>query len=221
RIFVSGLVCVLLALTAEARVGNSSELTFCFETEQCLLFNLICETAEYEVRHYDSVKWVSTQEKNFLMEMAAPAAFNRLYKYITGDNSMGETIQMTSPVILKMPYKRFWEMGVYTMSFLLPAEHQKNPPKPTNPDVYISDTPDMKVYVKSYGGWMTTYSDSKKAKELSDALDLVKAEYKKGFHFGVGYNSPMTLFYRHNEVWFVANDEPVCRESSSSSEETN
>lgn len=27
--------------------------------------------------------------------------------------------------------------------------------------------------------------------------------------------SPMTMFNRHNEVWFVAEDEPVCEEKSS------
>lgn len=45
---------------------------------------------------------------------------------------------MTSPVLLKMPDKRFWEMGIYKMSFLLPAEYQKSPPNPTNPEVCFS-----------------------------------------------------------------------------------
>lgn len=47
----------------------------------------------------------------------------------------GKKIQMTSPVVVKIPDKRFWQMGIYTMSFLLPTEHQENPPKPTNSDV--------------------------------------------------------------------------------------
>ncbi|XP_004552165.1 heme-binding protein 2 [Maylandia zebra] len=214
-IFVSGLVCFLLVLTAEARVGNSSELSFCTETPECLLFDLICKTKDYEVRHYDSVKWVSTNEKSFFMEMAMPVAFNRLFKYISGENQMGKKIQMTTPVVVKIPDKRFWQMGTYTMSFLLPTEHQENPPKPTNSDVYITDTPDMKVYAYSYGGWMTTFSDSSNANDLSKTLDSVKAKYKKGSHCAVGYNSPMRMFNRHNEVWFVAEDEPVCEEKSS------
>jgi len=47
----------------------------------------------------------------------------------------GKKIQMTSPVIVKIPEKKFWERGAFTMSFLLPAEHQMNPPKPNNDDV--------------------------------------------------------------------------------------
>uniref|UniRef100_A0A4W6EWA4 Heme-binding protein soul5 n=1 Tax=Lates calcarifer TaxID=8187 RepID=A0A4W6EWA4_LATCA len=129
-ICLSGLVGFLLVLTTEARVGNSSELKFCSETEQCLLFDLICKTEEYEVRHYDSVKWVSTNETSFFMEFAAMKAFRRLYEYITGANDQGKKIEMTAPVLVKMPDKNFWQMGVYTMSFLLPAEYQINPPKP-------------------------------------------------------------------------------------------
>lgn len=46
----------------------------------------------------------------------------------------------------------------------------------------------MKVYVKSYGGWMLTQSVKDNAKSLSDALDLVDAKYTKDFHYAVGYN---------------------------------
>lgn len=145
------------------------------------------------------------------MELAAMRAFRRLYDYIAGANKNGQKIEMTAPVIVKMPAgKRFWEMGVYRMSFLLPAEQQKNPPLPTDEKVFIDEMPEMKVYVKSYGGWMSTASDRNNAKELSDTLDLFNAKYKKNFHYGAGYNSPMTLFGRHNEVWLVSEGDPEC-----------
>lgn len=49
-------------------------------------------------------------------------------------------MEMTAPVIVKVPaVKSFWGMGVYRMSFLLPAEYQKNPPKPTDDKVRLSD----------------------------------------------------------------------------------
>lgn len=53
---------------------------------------------------------------------------------------------MTAPVVVKVSDKRFWEMGVYTMSFLLPAEYQSNPPKPTDEKVSLSST---KMVVKT------------------------------------------------------------------------
>ncbi|CAN9505588.1 unnamed protein product [Ophioblennius macclurei] len=217
-VFLPGLVCFLFVLTAEARIGNSSESSFCTETKECLLFDLICKTKDYEVRHYDSVKWVSTDEESYFMEVATTRAFKRLFKYITGENVNGYKIDMTTPVITKVKEKPFWKASNFTLSFLLPSEHQKNPPQPTDPSVYFHDTPDMKVYVRSYGGWTTSISDGSKALALSYDLKLAGAEFNKQVHYAVGYNSPMTFFNRHNEVWFVAEDDPAC--SSSSSEES-
>ncbi|XP_041862204.1 heme-binding protein 2 [Melanotaenia boesemani] len=212
-ICLTGLVGFLLVLTAEARVGNSSEVDFCTETEQCLLFDLVCKADKYEVRHYDSVKWVATDVTSYAMELAAPVAFTRLFKYITGENEDGKKIQMTSPVVLKLPDKRFWEKGVFTMHFLLPAEYQMNPPSPTNKDVYIHETPEMNVYVLSFGGWLSSLSNNKKSVELSTVLDSVNAKYNKGHLCVAGYNSPMTMFNRHNEVWYVVEGDPVCPSS--------
>lgn len=41
------------------------------------------------MRYYESVKWVSTDEKFFWMDIAVMKAFRRLYKYITGENENG------------------------------------------------------------------------------------------------------------------------------------
>ncbi|XP_023144377.1 heme-binding protein 2 [Amphiprion ocellaris] len=208
---LAGLVGFLLVLTAEARVGNSSQSEFCTETEQCLLYDLVCEN-NYQVRHYDSVKWVSTNVDHRFMDMAMMKAFRRLFNYIMGENEAGIKIQMTAPVVVRVPDKKmFFERVTYTMSFLLPAEHQTNPPSPTDDDVYINDTPDMKVYVLSYGGWMMSWTDQMKTKELTGMLDTHKAKYKQGFHYAVGYNSPMKMFNRHNEVWVLVEGDHVCK----------
>ncbi|XP_071382964.1 heme-binding protein 2 [Centroberyx affinis] len=210
-IYISGLVGFLLVLTAEARIGNSSESEFCTETKQCLLYDLVCEHEEYEVRHYDSVKWVSTEEKSYFMEKATITAFRRLFEYITGANESGEKIDMTAPVLVKVEKKKnIWDSCVYTMSFLLPAEHQQNPPKPTDDMVHIHDMPDMKVYVRSYGGWMMSFVDKMNAQLLTWQLDTDRAQYNQDYHYAVGYDSPMKLFNRHNEVWYVVEGEPVC-----------
>uniref|UniRef100_A0A3Q3WJT8 Heme-binding protein 1 n=1 Tax=Mola mola TaxID=94237 RepID=A0A3Q3WJT8_MOLML len=217
RMYLYGLVGVLLVLTAEARIGNSTDLDFCTETKECLLFDLICKTDKYEVRRYDTEKWVTTEETSLFMELASMRAFKRLFKYITGANEGGKKVEMTAPVLMEIQdvEKRFWEPSYYTMSFLLPTEHQKNPPEPTDSKVKIREIPGMTVYVQSYGGWMTSMSDKKEAKTLSLALDSVGAKYRKGFHYATGYNSPMTLFNRHNEVWYAVEDEPVCPSSLS------
>ncbi|XP_054615761.1 heme-binding protein 2 [Dunckerocampus dactyliophorus] len=211
--FLAGLVVFLLALTAEAEVGDSSKVSFCSETEQCLLFDLICETEYFEVRHYKGVKWVTVTETSYIMEFAAMKAFKQLYKYINGENENGQKIEMTSPVIVKIVDKKFWEMGIYTVSFLLPKEHQSNPPKPANTNVRFYDSEDTYMYVSSYGGLMSSISDKKEASKLMKALKSYYASFKKDCHYGAAYNGPMTLWNRHNEVWFVAEGDPVCSSS--------
>lgn len=115
--------------------------------------------------------------------------------------------------------------------------------------VKLRTFPKMNVYVLSYSGWMSSLNKKSKAKALSRALDAAGAKYIKGKHYAAGYNrsikhyfkktsekgywfvslsmhfvscSPMTLFNRHNEVWYVVEGDPVCASSGggSSSEET-
>ncbi|XP_029292774.1 heme-binding protein 2 [Cottoperca gobio] len=216
-IYLFGLIGFLLALTAESKVGNSSVPNFCSETEECLLFDQICKTDEYEVRHYDATKWVSTEEKSMFMEFATMKAFRRLFEYISGANENGEKIEMTAPVIIKIAEDKspllFWKPRIYTMSFLLPAKHQANPPKPTDTKLFITDMADMKVYVLSYGGWMLSMTEKINSNKLFSALTSVGAEFQNDYRYAVGYNSPMKMFNRHNEVWYVVEDEPVCSSS--------
>jgi len=210
-VFIPGLVGLLLVLTADARVGPSSEQPeLCTETRECLLYDVVCKTATYEVRHYSAVKWVSTDEAGFLMEAPLVRAFRRLFKYIDGGNEQGAKVEMTSPVVLKEDQAGTWASNVYTMSFLLPSEHQQKAPTPTDAQVYFTDMPEMKVYVRSYGGWMGSWWTWINTYYLKRDLKAAGAQYDGAFAYGVGYDSPMKMLNRHNEVWFPVVGEPVC-----------
>ncbi|XP_065119216.1 heme-binding protein 2 [Paramisgurnus dabryanus] len=211
-ICLTGVIVLLLGLTVEGRIGDSkSESSYCTETKECLLFDLVCEGDGYEVRHYDAAKWVSTEEQSHFMELAISRAFKKLYKYITGENEAGAKIDMTTPVLIKVKEDdSIWDSSVYVLNFLLPSDFQANPPKPTDPSVYFTDTPDMNVYVKSYGGWMMSVVSKIKAQQLKTSLDNVQASYETEYHYDVGYNSPMKILNRHNEEWYIVKGEPVC-----------
>ncbi|XP_072530689.1 heme-binding protein 2 [Salminus brasiliensis] len=208
----AGVVVLLLAVTVEARVGNSTDPTsFCTETKECLLYDLVCEGEGYEVRHYDATKWVTTEAESHFMEVAVMRAFRKLFKYISGENEEEIKIDMTGPVITKVKDDRsMLEPSVYVLSFLLPSAYQKAAPKPTDSTVYLTDMPEMDVYVKSYGGWTVSLTSKYFSYRLRESLDSVQAKYNKEYHYDVGYNSPMKLLDRHNEVWYMPEGKPVC-----------
>ncbi|XP_023854436.1 heme-binding protein 2-like [Salvelinus sp. IW2-2015] len=214
-VYLAGLVGLVLILTAEARVGNSSESRFCTESKECLLYDLVCKNDDYEVRHYDSVKWVSTDEEAYFMDMATYTAFRRLFNYITGSNKAGVCVCVVCCYTdLFEEKKKTWGSSVFTLSFLLPSTHQMTPPQPTDDKVYFTEMPDMKVYVRSYGGWMMSLTSSVNSMLLKRQLDKVQATYNKDYHYAVGYDSPKKILNRHNEVWYIVEGEPVCPTSS-------
>lgn len=54
--------------------------------------------------------------------------------------------------------------------------------------VYFTDMPDMKVYVKSFGGWMVSPITTMYSDQLKKALDKAQATYETDYHYDVGYN---------------------------------
>ncbi|XP_076122553.1 heme-binding protein 2-like [Alosa pseudoharengus] len=212
-VYVAGIVVLVFSLAVEARIGNSSESGLCTETKECLLYNLTCTGEEYEVRHYETTKWVSADGESVFMEVAINRAFWKLFKYIQGENDAGMKIDMTAPVVIKTKDSTsIWKSSAYTVSFLLPStfQHSQSPPLPTDSSVYFGVMPDMKVYVKSYGGWLIGLTSRMKSRSLRESLDAVNASYTKGYHYDVGYDSPMKMTNRHNEVWYLVEGEPVC-----------
>lgn len=54
--------------------------------------------------------------------------------------------------------------------------------------IYFTDTPDMNVYVRSYGGWMMSVVSKFQAQSLKTSLDNVQATYEKQYYYNVGFN---------------------------------
>ncbi|XP_005991854.2 heme-binding protein 2 [Latimeria chalumnae] len=197
-----------LAVTGARK--RSSGPSICAEVE-CFEFDEVCNSTDFEVRHYNTSMWVSTESRAYIMEMAAFEGLHRLYSYIQGENAYGVIIDMTAPVLVKVPrYKGFLEAATYTFSLLLPAEYQQSAPEPTNPNVFLSELPEMHVYVKPFSGWILTMTSKPYAKSLARDLNDIGASFNNAFYYNAAYNSPMALLNAHSEVWFIANGNPMC-----------
>lgn len=148
------------------------------------------------------------------------AMFRELFKYISGVNDRGEEINMTRPVTTLHHVERKDYLGnveIQEMCFYLPEAYQSEhehedagpsprhialtAPKPLeNSKVFIHIRPEMEVYVRTFGGYAIN-SDTWEAHKKALEDDLIGKPHHDHEFFTVGYNSPMHLFNRRNEVW--------------------
>ncbi len=169
------------------------------------------ELKKIEVRNYESIVLVSAS----MSGASGNSAFRKLFKYIGGENEGATEISMTAPVIMddKMMNKKGTEIsmtapvfmnesaGTSLMSFVMPNNFTlATTPKPTDPDVQVSELKNYKVATIQFSG---TLSDSNVAKHTqilsmwitNNGYTAISAPVK------AGYNGPITLpMMRRNEV---------------------
>jgi len=138
------------------------------------------------------------------MAMTAPVAMER----------KGTPMAMTAPVAME---NTATSDGGKRMKFFLPAEYDalEKIPKPTNPDVKVSEIPPQIGVVHRYSGSLTEKLHDEKAKALSaqlreDGIDRMTEEHVMQHYQFWGFNPPFTLpMFRRNEVWLELTPEEV------------
>lgn len=165
-------------------------------------YKVLGKAEGYEERQYVPCKWVSTTVQDISCDSARSKGFQRLFKYITGDNEKEMKIDMTAPVATKIvPGAGPNCENTFTVSFYIPSKHQEDPPKPKSADVFIEDFPEMHLYSTSFGGFASEDDWIKNARELSEKVK--DKNVNEDNYFIAGYDSPFKLFNRCNEVWML------------------
>jgi len=178
---------------------------FCKDNE-CPAFTVLNKTDHYELREYEASNWVSTSKiAPFLDSKVQGSLFWPLFQYIQGSR-----IKMTVPVTnLVRPHDPSDGYN-YTMSFFIsPSIH--HPPKPSNDKVFLEMKPRFKVYAHSFKGYawnqeMWERHTDMLAQHLDD--DGLQDKYypRDQKYVTAGYDDPLKMFNRHNEVWLFAKD---------------
>ncbi|XP_053145299.1 heme-binding protein 2 isoform X2 [Hemicordylus capensis] len=83
------------------------------------------------------------------------------------------------------------------------AQHQANPPKPTEPDVFIENRPAITVFVRSFGGFAKAKKNQEEILALAESLKRDGKAFQERVYYSAGYDSPFKLLNRHNEVWLI------------------
>jgi effector-binding domain-containing protein len=149
------------------------------------------------------------------LEEAGNKAFNRLFRYISGDNRsrkkvamtapvsqqpMGEKIKMTAPVGQRRVQEK------WAVSFMMPASYTiKTLPEPEDPNVTLRQVPARRMAAVRYSGFWS------EKRYLRYKLELESWIQERGLT-AVGdpiwarYNPPFTLwFLRRNEILIPVN----------------
>jgi len=87
------------------------------------------------------------------------------------------------------------------MSFYVDTKHQENPPKPNNPNLYITTRPELTVYTRTVGGFMNEEKWRKEMEELDKLIESKGLKIDKSHYYTNGYDAPFKLWNRKNEVW--------------------
>ena len=156
-------------------------------------FTIIDSYETIEIRQYEASLFTSVQMSSNNYRKTSSKGFSVLAGYIFGGNDKEEKIAMTSPVAMSLKDST-------TMLFLVPKKYTRdNLPVPNDSSIEFKDIPEKRVAAISFGGWA---SDSKIAafkSKLITALNTKGIEYTDNFYF-LGYNAPMEVFNRKNEV---------------------
>lgn len=125
--------------------------------------------------------------------------FQANFGFISGQNSASRKIPMTSPVILRANGTTGWLNSFFVPASLFPAGSKV----PTSPQVQIVPMESLKVVTAEFGGFATYELFQATESKLRAALqEAGLTEVKDAFHVMYAqYDSPFTLFNRHNEVW--------------------
>jgi len=151
---------------------------------------------QFEERAYGVDMWVCT--KQIITDITGEdGMFMKLFEYITGANDREEEIQMTSPVSTMRQKSTKGE--IHEKCFYM---YEKNPPKPTNEDVYIVKREAMNVYTRTVMKRMSEKDWLSESASMDKLVASQKLKIKENVWYAAGYSAPFSAVQK-NEVWKV------------------
>jgi hypothetical protein len=119
--------------------------------------------------------------------------FKNLAAYIFGDNTENASINMTSPVTMKL-------YGNREMIFRMPSNYTlDNLPKANNPEINFMTIASCTKAAIQYSGYSNKNIEEKKIQELKNILERENIKHDNKFELLV-YNSPFEILNRRNEI---------------------
>jgi len=212
RLGVVALVLALCAVSVQSQVWSYVSQSFSLvrsDTLEGADYELLANVTSrdggenYEERLYPSARWACTARTQPKTESSPTRSmFMNLFRYFSGDNSDKKEIDLTVPVSTFVQ-QRENDVTYYESCLVLPAKIQSKSPKPNNPSVFLEDKPEAVILTRRSGGYFITDNAwEEEAVALKKILKEKEAEADFSGYYRNGYDAPMRIFNRRNEVWF-------------------
>merc|ERR1711990_434833 len=169
-------------LTSAVGGGNTGEV----DGYENAPYNVVNTYDGYEERFYPSKYWVCTR--------SGRGGFMKLFRYISGDNSNNQKIDMTVPVMMTNDDKG------EEMCFYLTNNAQGNPPRPTGAGVYLSRKKSMNVFATTMGGYPNFETEARKLKAVLQRGRASEVDFSS--YMAMSYDSPWKILNRRNDVMY-------------------
>ena len=177
-------------------------------------YNVLKKDDRFEIRDY-APKILAEIIVEGDIEQAGNKAFNRLFRYISGENRSRDKIEMTAPVSqesrgekIKMtaPVSLQPAQGRWAVSFMMPAAYTiETLPEPVDPGIMLRQIPDRRMAAVRYSGFWSEKNYLRYKNKLEEWI------HKEGLTIlgdpiWARYNPPFTLwFLRRNEILIPVN----------------
>ena len=159
----------------------------------------------YEVRKYESSKWVGAVVSSMHRSDALSIGYKKLRSYWNGENKQGLKMKMTLPVATKIvPSQGPACESTFTVLFFVPFENQASIPEPLSSEIVKVDFPAITAYVAPFEGAGDDDSLQSSALKLGDALMKDKLNFVQDYYFTADYDPQSVKTDHQNEVWFLA-----------------
>lgn len=173
------------------------------------VYNEVIKEGKFEIRDYAPQILAETLVEGDL-EQAGNEAFNRLFRYISGDNRSRRKVEMTAPVSqepkgekikMKAPLGQERVQEKWAVSFMMPASYTlETLPEPVDQRINLRQVPARRMAVVRYSGFWSEKNYLRYKMELESwirdrGITIV------GAPVWARYNPPFTpWFLRRNEI---------------------
>ena len=164
-------------------------MLFGLENYETQKYDLLFSEGEFEIRYYPT-----SLKAKVVSDKSANGNFYKLFQFISGNNSKGEKIAMTTPVYMKN------DNNSNTMEFVMPESYNlETISKPKDKNIIIFESEAKHFACVRYGGYSNTGKFNMHSKKLIEKLSEMNIK-TVGDLFYLSYNSPYKVFNRRNEV---------------------